>query len=68
VAVASRKLPDLEKVGVDIRGSEKESLSVIAHIGSMEDIVRLVKAVTEKFGRIDILVNNAGGGPSVTLH
>lgn len=66
VAVASRKLKDLERVAADIVGRYgKESLAVSAHIGKMEDIYRLVKTVAERFGRIDILVNNAGGAPAL---
>jgi NAD(P)-dependent dehydrogenase (short-subunit alcohol dehydrogenase family) len=64
VAVASRKIEDLETVAAEISKSGRKSLSVAAHIGRMEDIDNLVKKVMEKFGRIDILVNNAGMSPS----
>ncbi len=63
VAVASRKLPDLEKVAEQIRGMGRRSLAVAAHMGRTEEIRGLVDAVTGEFGRIDILVNNAGANP-----
>lgn len=63
VAVASRKLPDLEKVADNIRSLGRRSLAVGAHMGRTEAIKALVDTVTGEFGRIDILVNNAGANP-----
>ncbi len=65
VAIASRKLPDLEKVADEIRKTGRKALPVAAHIGKMEEIGKLVEAVMAEFGRIDILVNNAGGSPAL---
>ena len=65
VAVASRKLPDLEKVADEIRKTGRKALPVAAHIGKMEEIGKLVETVMAEFGRIDILVNNAGGNPAL---
>ncbi len=65
VAVASRKLPDLEQVAEEIKGLGGKSLSIAAHVGRVEDIKTLVSKVKEEFGRIDILVNNAGTNPSM---
>jgi NAD(P)-dependent dehydrogenase (short-subunit alcohol dehydrogenase family) len=65
VAVASRKLPDLEKVAAEIRKMGRKSLAVAAHVGRMDDIRSLVAKVTDEFGRIDILVNNAGTSPAL---
>jgi len=66
VVVASRKLPDLEKVADEIRGVGRKALPVAVHIGRMEEIHRLVETVTAEFGRIDILVNNAGSSPALS--
>jgi len=66
VVVASRKLPDLEKVAEEIRGLGRESLAVAAHVAGMDQINNLVTKVTEHFGRIDILVNNAGTSPALS--
>ncbi|MFC1870522.1 glucose 1-dehydrogenase [Chloroflexota bacterium] len=65
VAIASRKLPDLEKVAGEIKGMGRRSLAVAAHLGRMEDINNLVTRVKEEFGRIDILVNNAASNPTM---
>ena len=63
VAVASRKLPDLEQVADEIRAQGRKSLAVAAHMGRAEEIPGLVERVKQEFGRIDILVNNAGANP-----
>jgi len=65
IAIASRKLPDLEKVATEIRESGRRVLPVAANVGRMEDINNLVAKVKEEFGRIDILVNNAGANPTM---
>jgi len=65
VAVASRKLPDLEKVADEISGLGRKSLAVAAHTGKLDEITNLVNKVMEKFDRIDILVNNAGTSPAM---
>jgi len=65
VAVASRKLSDLEKVADEISGLGRKSLAVAAHTGKLDEITNLVNKVMEKFDRIDILVNNAGTSPAM---
>ena len=65
VAIASRKLPDLEKVAEEIKERGKKCLPVAAHVGKIEEINNLVKRVLEEFGRIDILVNNAATNPTM---
>jgi NAD(P)-dependent dehydrogenase (short-subunit alcohol dehydrogenase family) len=66
VAIASRKLPDLEKVAEEIRGLGRKALPVSAHIGKMDDVKRLVETVKAEMGGIDILVNNAATSPTFT--
>lgn len=63
VVVASRKLPDLEKVSEEIRGLGRKSLAVAAHVAKMDQIKDLVNKVKDEFGKIDILVNNAATNP-----
>ncbi len=63
VVVASRKLPDLEKVAEKVRAKGVKSMAVAAHIAQIEDSKNLVKKVLDNFGRIDILFNNAGTNP-----
>lgn len=65
IAIASRRLPDLEKTAEDIKKMGRRALAVATHIGRMEDINNLVNRVKEEFGRIDILVNNAGSNPTM---
>ena len=63
VIVSSRKLPDLEKVAEEIRGTGRRGLAVAAHVARPEESRALVDTVVKEFGRIDILVNNAGTNP-----
>ncbi len=65
VALASRKLPDLEEAAKEIRALGRKSLAVTAHIGRVEEISSLVGKVIEEFGRIDILVNCAATNPTM---
>ena len=65
IAIASRKLPDLEKVAAEIRKIGRKCLPVTAHVGKMEEINNLVKAVLAEFGKIDVLVNNAATNPTM---
>lgn len=65
VALASRKLPDLEAVAGEIKQLGRKVLPVAAHIGRMEEIKNLVDRVKDEFGRIDILVNNAATNPTM---
>jgi NAD(P)-dependent dehydrogenase (short-subunit alcohol dehydrogenase family) len=65
VALASRKLPDLEEVAKEVKGTGRKSLAVAAHVGKIEEINGLVGKVKDAFGRIDILVNNAATNPTM---
>jgi NAD(P)-dependent dehydrogenase (short-subunit alcohol dehydrogenase family) len=66
IAIASRKLPDLEMVAAEIRGLGRKALPVAAHVARLEEIESLVQTVNKEFGKIDILVNNAGTSPAVS--
>jgi len=65
IAIASRKLPDLEKVAEEIRKTGRKCLPIAANVARMEEIPRLLKGVIEEFGKIDILVNNAATNPTM---
>ena len=52
VAVASRKLPDLEKVAEEIRALGRKSLAIASHVGRMDEVNNLVTKATEQFGHI----------------
>jgi 3-oxoacyl-[acyl-carrier protein] reductase len=47
-------------VAGEIQAMGRQSLVVMADIGSSEDVTRLVEAAVSTFGKVDILVNNAG--------
>jgi NAD(P)-dependent dehydrogenase (short-subunit alcohol dehydrogenase family) len=66
VAIASRKMPDLESVAARIRATGRKALPVAAHVGRMDQIEKLVQDVHKEFGKIDILVNNAATSPTFT--
>jgi NAD(P)-dependent dehydrogenase (short-subunit alcohol dehydrogenase family) len=65
VTIASRKLPDLEKVAEEIATSGRKALCVPTHAKKVEDLKKLVDRVMDEFGRIDILVNNAATNPAM---
>jgi NAD(P)-dependent dehydrogenase (short-subunit alcohol dehydrogenase family) len=65
LAIVSRKLPDLEKVGEEVKKLGRKCLPVQAHLGKVEEINSLIKRVLEEFGKIDILVNNAATNPTM---
>jgi NAD(P)-dependent dehydrogenase (short-subunit alcohol dehydrogenase family) len=65
LAIASRKLPDLEKVAEEAKKLGRKCLPVQAHLGKLEEINQFVKRVLEEFGKIDILVNNAATNPTM---
>jgi NAD(P)-dependent dehydrogenase (short-subunit alcohol dehydrogenase family) len=65
LAIASRKLPDLEKVAEEVKKTGRKCLPVAAHIGKVEEINNLVASVLQEFGKIDILVNNAATNPTM---
>ncbi|MCK9229834.1 MAG: glucose 1-dehydrogenase [Syntrophales bacterium] len=65
VAVASRKMPDLERVAEEIKGRGREAIAVPAHVGRLDQISEMVEKVRNVFGTIDILVNNAATNPTM---
>jgi dehydrogenase/reductase SDR family protein 4 len=65
LAIASRKLPDLQAVGDEIRAMGRKCLEVPAHARKPEDLSNLVDKTMEEYGRIDVLVNNAATNPAM---
>jgi 2-deoxy-D-gluconate 3-dehydrogenase len=63
VVLASRSLPDLERVADEIRGLGKPPLSLRADISQKSEVDLMVEKTVERFGTIDILVNN----PALTI-
>ena len=65
IAIASRKLPDLEKVADEIKAMGRKALCVAAHAKKPEDLKNLVEKVMAEYGKIDVLVNNAATNPAM---
>ncbi|GFR41204.1 hypothetical protein Agub_g1874 [Astrephomene gubernaculifera] len=49
-----------EEVAAAVVAAGGEAVVVGANVGKREDIERMFKEVTDKWGRVDVLVNNAG--------
>jgi NAD(P)-dependent dehydrogenase (short-subunit alcohol dehydrogenase family) len=64
IVLASRKLPDLEKVAQEITDMGRKALPVSANVRHLPEIDNLVKKAMDEFGHIDIMVNNAGTNPT----
>ncbi len=65
IALAARKLPDLEKVAGEITAMGRKAICVPTHAKKAEDLENLVTKVMDEFGRIDVLVNNAATNPAM---
>lgn len=63
VMVSSRKLDGCETVAQAIRDAGGSAEAIACHIGEMDQIDAIFKAIAEKHGRLDILVNNAATNP-----
>jgi NAD(P)-dependent dehydrogenase (short-subunit alcohol dehydrogenase family) len=65
VAIASRKLEDLEKVAGEVEAMGRKALCVPTHTRKIDDLKNLVDKAMEVYDRIDILVNNAAANPGM---
>lgn len=66
IALASRKLPELEKVAEEIKAKHRKAFPIAAHVAKKDELKNLVDKVVAEFGHIDILMNNAGTNPAVS--
>jgi NAD(P)-dependent dehydrogenase (short-subunit alcohol dehydrogenase family) len=62
VTISARRAQKLEAAAEGLRGEGLEVQSVPAQMAEEEDVVGLVTAHREKYGRLDVLANNAGIG------
>ena len=62
LTLSARRPEKLEDAAQQLRGDGFEVLSVPAQMTEEEDIVKLVAAHRDEYGRMDVLVNNAGVG------
>lgn len=63
VVVTSRKAENLTGVVEAIAGEGGSATAMTCHVGSMDAIDELFRAVESRWGRVDILVNNAAASP-----
>jgi NAD(P)-dependent dehydrogenase (short-subunit alcohol dehydrogenase family) len=63
VIVSSRKLEHCASVVQAIQESGGSAEAMACHIGELEQIETIFKAIEAKHGRLDILVNNAAANP-----
>jgi len=62
LTVSARRAEKLEKAAKQLRADGLEVQSVPAQMAEEDDVVGLVAAHRDKYGRLDVLVNNAGVG------
>jgi NAD(P)-dependent dehydrogenase (short-subunit alcohol dehydrogenase family) len=62
VTVSSRRPEKLEGAAEELRSAGVEVEAVAANLVEEEDVVRMVDAHRERFGRLDVLANNGGVG------
>ena len=63
VVICSRKREGVDAVAAEIAAAGGEALAVACHTGKADDVVALVRAAVERFGRVDAVVNNAATNP-----
>jgi len=61
VVVASRTRSTVDSVVAEIESLSAEVLGITVDVGERDQVVAMVAAAAERFGRIDIVVNNAQG-------
>jgi 3-oxoacyl-[acyl-carrier protein] reductase len=60
VVFTGRDAARVEAAAGELSARGGEAVGMVAEMGRGEDILRLVQATHERFGRLDLLVNNAG--------
>jgi NAD(P)-dependent dehydrogenase (short-subunit alcohol dehydrogenase family) len=68
LTVSGRRAQKLEEAAEQLRSEGLELLSVPAQMAEEDDVVNLVTAHREQYGRLDVLVNNAGVGIGQPMH
>lgn len=71
VAIASRKLENLQATAQELSGLPGRVLPIACHVGRLDQIENLILDIEAQLGPVDILVNNSatnlGQGPSLNI-
>jgi dehydrogenase/reductase SDR family member 4 len=71
VAIASRKIENLEAAAKQMQGLPGRVVPIQCHVGKLDQLERLVEEVERSLGTIDVLVNNSatniGQGPALEV-
>ena len=62
LTISSRRAEKLEGAAEQLRSEGLQVQAVPAQMGDEQDVVNMVNAHREKYGRLDVLINNAGVG------
>jgi len=60
VAVVDKEEDRIAPVVAEVEGLGRRGLGITADVARVDDVKRVVRETSERFGKIDILVNNAG--------
>jgi NAD(P)-dependent dehydrogenase (short-subunit alcohol dehydrogenase family) len=68
LTVSGRRPEKLEAAVEELRADGLDVLSQAAQMGNEDDVVALVNAHRDRYGRLDVLVNSAGVGIGEAMH
>jgi short-subunit dehydrogenase len=60
LVLAARSADRLDALAAELQGQGHEAIAVPTDMRDQEQVIRLIDAAVERFGRLDILINNAG--------
>jgi NADP-dependent 3-hydroxy acid dehydrogenase YdfG len=61
--LADRKLEAAAQVAEQIERNGGTAVAMPVDVANRREVISLVAAVTDRFGRLDVMVNNTGVGP-----
>ncbi|WP_317128962.1 SDR family NAD(P)-dependent oxidoreductase [Mangrovivirga cuniculi] len=64
VVVSSRKQEAVDEVAENIVKAGANAIGIAAHVGTSDDVHKLINQTLEKYNSIDIIVNNAAINPT----
>jgi NAD(P)-dependent dehydrogenase (short-subunit alcohol dehydrogenase family) len=67
LTLAARRPERLEAAAEELRAAGAEVAAVAANVGDEDDVLRLVAAHADRYGRLDVLVNSAGVGVATPI-